>query len=202
MRREYRAIALDMDGTVLNDRKQIGERTKEAVHRALAADREVVFCTGRSLAEMREVLEEFPDMRYLCCASGSMLYDRKRGKPLKLWPIPRREREALRETVRGRDVMPHFISEGRCILNRDQIDRIGHYQMGVYQPLFQKASDLVDDVFEVSEREGWSAEKINLFHTSPDERSISRAKLERLKLRLTMIDAEISSLECTLQGVD
>ena len=36
MSREYRVIALDMDGTALNDEKQMSDRTKAAIHRALA----------------------------------------------------------------------------------------------------------------------------------------------------------------------
>ena len=48
--KQVRLIALDMDGTVLNDEKKIDERTQRAIHRALAAGKEVVFCSGRSYA--------------------------------------------------------------------------------------------------------------------------------------------------------
>ena len=35
MSRKYQLIALDMDGTVLNDRKEIDVETRSAIHEAL-----------------------------------------------------------------------------------------------------------------------------------------------------------------------
>ena len=43
MSRKYQLIALDMDGTVLNDKKEIDEETRSAIHEALEAGVEVVF---------------------------------------------------------------------------------------------------------------------------------------------------------------
>ena len=56
MSTKYQLIALDMDGTVLNDRKEIDAETRSAIHEALTAGVEVVFCTGRSFSEMRDIL--------------------------------------------------------------------------------------------------------------------------------------------------
>lgn len=202
MRKEYRVIALDMDGTVLNDQKQMGERTKQAIHRALAAGKEVVFCTGRSYAEMMEILEEFPDMHYLCGESGALLYDIEKKRPLKMSSIKAEDIQTIREVTAGRDIMPHFISEGRSVVNRDTLHRMEHYQMGAFQPAYLRTATAVADVFQMAEEKKCSVEKINLFHTSPQERAESRKMLEEKRPFLTMVDSEISSLECTLFGVD
>ena len=42
----YDLIALDMDGTVLDDNKEISRANADAIHDALRAGREVIFCTG------------------------------------------------------------------------------------------------------------------------------------------------------------
>ena len=70
-----RLIALDMDGTVLTDEKQIDEQTSRAIHDALAEGIEVIFCTGRSYMEMKDILADFPDMHYLCGESGGLIFD-------------------------------------------------------------------------------------------------------------------------------
>ena len=72
IKKEYRAAALDMDGTALNDRKELAPETRAAIHDALSAGKEVIFCTGRSYAEMEDTLREFPDMHYLCGESGGL----------------------------------------------------------------------------------------------------------------------------------
>ena len=201
MCKEYHVIALDMDGTALNDKKEMGLRTKNAIHKALAVGKEVVFCTGRSYAEMEEMLGEFPEIHYLCGESGALLYDLKKSCPLKLISLREREILCIRKTIAGRDIMPHFISEGRSIVNSSQLRRMEYYQMGAYQPAYLRTAIEVTDVFQMAEEEKCSVEKINLFHTNSKEREKTRKDLEQQQLFLTMVDSEICSLECTSQGV-
>ena len=61
----YQLIALDIDGTLLNTNKEITPDTEAAVHRAFAAGKEVVLSTGRSFAELAEILHRMmsPDAR-------------------------------------------------------------------------------------------------------------------------------------------
>ena len=44
---KYKLIAFDMDGTLLNSRKQISEHTLEAINCAFDAGKEVILSTGR-----------------------------------------------------------------------------------------------------------------------------------------------------------
>ena len=97
--------------------------------------------------------------------------------------------------------MPHFISEGRSIVNSSQLRRMEHYQMGVYQLAYLRTAMEVEDVFQMAEKEKCSVEKINLFHTNPDEREKTRKALEQRHLSINMVYSEVSSLECTGQGV-
>lgn len=202
MSREYRVIALDMDGTVLNDRKEIDEMTRSAIHEALAAGKEVVFCTGRSYSEMADILRGFPDMNYLCGESGALVYDLQAGKPLALLSVTADMVRDIEQVVAGRDIMLQFMREGRSTVNRSQLPRMAHYQMGVYQENFLRVCTVVEDLFRTAREEPCSIEKINLFHTSPAERAISRAMLQERQFGGLMIDSEISSLECTAPGVD
>ena len=43
-----KVVFLDVDGTMVNDRGEIPESTKEAVRRAKANGHKMVVCTGRS----------------------------------------------------------------------------------------------------------------------------------------------------------
>ncbi|WP_276352694.1 Cof-type HAD-IIB family hydrolase [Cohnella caldifontis] len=53
----YRLIALDVDGTLLNDRHEITPRVKEAVASASRKGAEIVLCTGRGSTSALPVLE-------------------------------------------------------------------------------------------------------------------------------------------------
>ena len=43
---EYKLIAFDMDGTLLNSNKQISKKTQEAIARAVAHNKLVILNTG------------------------------------------------------------------------------------------------------------------------------------------------------------
>lgn len=51
-------VAIDIDGTLVNDHKQIGEKTKAAIKQARKQGVYVVLCTGRPLSGVKDYLEE------------------------------------------------------------------------------------------------------------------------------------------------
>ncbi|MDF2660257.1 MAG: hydrolase [Paenibacillus sp.] len=54
----YRLIALDVDGTLLNDRYELTERTKRTVRDVHEAGATIVLCTGRSPVNTLPIMEE------------------------------------------------------------------------------------------------------------------------------------------------
>lgn len=201
MKNNYRVIALDMDGTVLNDQKKITERTRLAIHRALASGKEVVFCTGRSYAEMYEYLDEFPDMHYLCLESGALIYDHHQNKPLQMSFIDPGDVQMIEKAISGRDILVQIFSEGRALLKEHQLHRLERYHISAYQELYKHCVTEVEDVFGSITSSRSNVEKINLFHTSPEERELTRNALVSLQLPVTLVDSEITSLECSPPGI-
>ena len=92
---DYQLLALDMDGTVLASDKTITPRTQMAIHRALAAGKEVLFATGRAPAEMREHLKNFPDMHYVICLAGATVVDLRTHTDLNVVRFSRETAQAI-----------------------------------------------------------------------------------------------------------
>ena len=202
MSRKYQLIALDMDGTVLNDKKEIDEETQSAIHEALASGVEVVFCTGRSFSEMRDILKEFPDMHYLCGESGALVLDLQKGETLHREEISREIAEIMMAAGKRKDLMTCVFSDGICCVKRAHMLHMDQYQMGQYQKMYEKICHPMDgDVLETLLKEERPMEKINLYHTSPDERLETRKWLKQQKIQAELVDSEISSLECSPMGV-
>lgn len=55
----YRAIFLDIDGTIIKPDHTYDASTKEAIQQAKAAGVEVVLCTGRPLKDIKDLLNDF-----------------------------------------------------------------------------------------------------------------------------------------------
>ena len=72
----YKLIALDMDGTLLNEEKIVTERTKKAIKAARDKGVTVVLATGRPIDGVTRYLEEldmYTDNDYVLSYNGGLV---------------------------------------------------------------------------------------------------------------------------------
>ncbi|WP_123041194.1 Cof-type HAD-IIB family hydrolase [Cohnella candidum] len=71
----YRLIALDVDGTLLNDAHEVTPRVKEAVRAASRNGAEIVLCTGRGSTSALPVLKELGLEGTMITHNGASIVD-------------------------------------------------------------------------------------------------------------------------------
>ena len=195
----YQLIALDLDGTLLNSRKEIPEEAVRAIRKACAAGKTVIFDTGRAVPELAEQIEQLPEVRYVVFASGGGLYDIREKKAFGLQGIPAAQTERILALARTKDIMPQLVLPDRDVIQASHMENLEHYNMGVYRPMYEKAMTLVPDIYAFAEACNEPYLKINLYHAEVPERIRTREQLETPELEL--VYSEISSLECSAAGV-
>lgn len=62
---QYRLVAFDMDGTLLDSHKHISRSTQQAVRLAAERGATIVLNIGRCMAELTEYMELLPEVRYI-----------------------------------------------------------------------------------------------------------------------------------------
>ncbi|MCY8918645.1 phosphoglycolate phosphatase [Bacillus atrophaeus] len=72
---DIKLIAIDMDGTLLNDEQLISEGNRQAIREAEDKGVYVVISTGRTLMTCRELAESLKLSSYLITANGSEIWD-------------------------------------------------------------------------------------------------------------------------------
>lgn len=198
---KYQLIALDIDGTLLNTKKEITPDTENAVHRAFASGKEVVLSTGRSFAELEEILDLFPEMRYGICESGALIFDRSASTPIAVHPIDLTLTRQAIELARSQDILIHIFQAGRPVISRHRMAQLASYQIPYFQSMFERYSLQVEDSADYClNLPHPSIEKINLYHHTVEERSETEQLLAHLPL--SMVDSEKTSLELTAAEVD
>lgn len=85
---KYRLLALDLDGTLLNSRKEITPRTKEAIASAQKNGMHIVLCTGRSICEAAEFAKEVPCEDLMVTAGGGAIASASKEQILFDWAMP------------------------------------------------------------------------------------------------------------------
>lgn len=78
--KQIKIIALDLDGTTLNHRGELTQRTIGAFHRAMEKGVHIVICTGRTFASLPDELFSIEGLEYIVTSNGAQitrLADRK-----------------------------------------------------------------------------------------------------------------------------
>ena len=80
--KKIKMIGLDLDGTLLNDKKELTSHTREILTRAIDQGVTVLVATGRPVTGIPEVLRNFPGMRYALTSNGGRILDLQEDKVL------------------------------------------------------------------------------------------------------------------------
>lgn len=84
----YRLLALDLDGTLLNSRKEITQATKDAIARIKQNGVKVVLSTGRIVGEAVEFAREIDSDDFMVTAGGAAISSVRRERNLFEWDMP------------------------------------------------------------------------------------------------------------------
>jgi len=85
---EIKLISFDLDGTFLDDRKNIPEDNMRAIEAAAKKGVHIVPATGRTYTGLPQVLRDIPFIRYYITANGAHVYDAKEDKVISRAEIP------------------------------------------------------------------------------------------------------------------
>ena len=144
----YKLLALDMDGTVLNSQKKITPRTKAAIAELIRRDVYVVVGTGRNLAELNEYRDAFKGMQYGILLSGGMIFDFLRDMPIKIHAVDEETIFQLIDFGLEEGAMIHLHTVRHSIARQEDIQNMAAFDMGIYQSMFDKICVRCDDCKE------------------------------------------------------
>lgn len=78
----YKAIFLDLDGTLLDDNKNVSEENKKAIQYAKEKGVYVVLCSGRQKDAVKTFKEMADSSRYIISSNGAQIYDCEKNETL------------------------------------------------------------------------------------------------------------------------
>lgn len=198
---QYHLIAFDMDGTLLNSDKKIAESSIAAIEKASKEGKFVILNTGRGPAELTEFFDILKDVRYYNCVSGALVFDHETNSTIFKKAIPVEVVKELFQIAKEEDVMIHILSQ-KSIVQKDCLENMEHYNMGIYSTMFHKVSDPVDDMEEAYLANPYPVEKFNLYHASIEARDRTYARLKESGLPVELAFSEHANVEVTAQNVD
>lgn len=162
---EYKAIALDMDGTLLTRDHKISSATRAALAQARAHGIKVLLVTGRHYMTARPFHHELALDTPLICSNGAYLYDPVQNRILSGDPLAAAPLTELLAAVEAQQMGALFhLSEGIGYIGcEEHVTRIRHWSAN--QPDHLKIA-----LHPVEELAGWLDNpvwKLELFNQDP-----------------------------------
>ena len=167
---KYQLLATDLDGTLLNQKKELTSANKDMINRALDAGVTVVFSSGRCLEEMRDLIPCFPKMRYAICLSGGCVFDLKENRPLFETPYDRKILEAQYDFCREKDAMGMILTGRNLYLEERFYGHLDLVNMGHYSRSYEKYVTWVPDLSKIVYDRSIPIDKFNFYFRKEGER--------------------------------
>lgn len=177
---DIKLIALDLDGTLLNSKKQLSKENRKALTECIQNGILVVPCTGRTADGIPSEIKDIDGIRYAIATNGAVIHDLKENAVLDTRMLTWEKAMELLEFVDKYPVMYDPYIEGRGITEPKFFENLSDYCLtDALQDLVKKTRDLHPSIIDYVRNIRKPVEKINLFFPDMEGRARLRAELNK-----------------------
>lgn len=177
---DIKLIALDLDGTLLNSKKQLSKENRKALTECIQNGILVVPCTGRTADGIPSEIKDIDGIRYAIATNGAVIHDLKENTVLDTRMLTWEKAMELLKFVDNYPVMYDPYIEGRGITEPKFFENLSDYCLtDALQNLVKKTRDLHPSIIDYVRNIRKPVEKINLFFPDMEGRARLRAELNK-----------------------
>lgn len=161
---DIRIIALDLDGTLLNSRKELTPGCWAALDRAAAAGIEIVPTTGRYFGGMPEVIRALPYLHYAITVNGAQVYDIRRDAVVYRAELPCAQAVAIMQAFDDESIDYDCYMDNQGWITRSVWERAAEFAPDEhYFHMVRALRKPVDDLKRFVLERGGSVQKVQAF---------------------------------------
>ena len=196
---KIRLIALDMDGTLVNDKKTVSARNLEALRAAMSAGIYIVPATGRTSGTLPQELLSLPGIRYVISCNGAKVTDLKENRSLFSQNIPQPVMLDIMEKARDFDCVREVSVNDILYLAEDDDEKELSYVPPHYAPFMRVMRQCTPSLNPVMAGASGGAEKLLIFFTHEKDKVRFREYLKQYEVEVS--SSLSSNLEINAAGV-
>lgn len=178
--RRMKIIFFDLDGTLLDDQKQIPKENLEALAWAAARGILIVPCTGRFFRGVPEPLRALPFLRYAITMNGAEVFDVAQGTALCRAEIPMAQAEAVFDAIETLPALYDCYQDGWGWMPKALYDRAEEFLAGEQMQFVMELHTPLEDFRGTLRQRGRPLQKIQLFFK---DQACRLRQLERLPVQ-------------------
>jgi Cof subfamily protein (haloacid dehalogenase superfamily) len=180
-------IALDLDGTTLNSKGRLTERTRNVLEKAISKGINVVVATGRCYSALPEEIVRICGIQYALTSNGAQIKDLRSGETLMNNCMDPFSVEESADVLRRYDYMTEVFTEGKAYIEKKNYDEIAGGGITYrYRDYVLRTRNPVEDAMGFMIEHKHAIENINIFFDDQED-----------KKRMWHVLSEISNVTVT-----
>lgn len=196
---DIKLVGLDLDGTLLNDERQITARTVEALRMASDAGISPAIISGRNYLAIPEVIRELPFIRYYILCNGAAIYDAYEDRIIFSAAIPLDDALKIYKSMGTEEVYYDCYLEEGAWTEQKHFDRIDEFVFVKSHSDFLKVSRTpFPNLCEALRARGKPVWKIQSIYKNTSIRDRERRRLSRIYSQFFFCSAYTYNLEINM----
>lgn len=122
--KQIKMVALDLDGTTLNDRKEISERTVRAFKAAMEKGVHIVISTGRTFQSLPAQLFSIEGLEYIITSNGAHITALVSGKRIYEKYVPQQAVMTICDMLCGKGFSVEAFVDGHAYIDKTEYDEV------------------------------------------------------------------------------
>lgn len=202
MEQKIKMIGLDLDGTLLNEKKELLPYTKEVLRRALDKGVVVLTATGRPWMGIPEELRTFPGMRYALTSNGARILDIREGTVLIEQLLSGESAKKALEICGKYDTLQEVYYDGQGYASADKMAHVEKYHHNPNMWEYLRTTRIpVQDIFRLVDEEERGLDKVQALFADMNERRLAWDELSRVD-GLELVGSLGYNIEVNAAGVN
>lgn len=199
---QIKMIGLDLDGTLLNTKKELTDHTRRVLAAAIDAGILVLMATGRPFTGIPEELRTFPGIHYALTSNGARVLDTDHNKILIEQLLPMESAKKALRIFEKYDTLSEIYFDGQGYADAAKLDNVGKYHHDPNMWNYVRTTRIaVPDIWDVIAKENRNMDKVQALFADMDERAAAWKELSELK-ELELVGSLSYNIEINAAGVN
>ena len=200
--KHIKMIGLDLDGTLLNGRKEVTDHTRKILEQAIAQGIIVLVATGRPLTGIPGQVRAIQGMQYALTTNGARIYDLLQDRTILEHPLSGEKAKKVLKITEKYDTLQEAYFDREVYAQEDQLKRISQYHKNPHMWEYVRATrTAVPTMIEWYEECGRDADKLQLMFADMQELAHARKELEEIP-GLVLTGSLGNNIEINAEGID
>ena len=202
---QIKMIGLDLDGTLLNTKKELTDHTRRVLAEAIDAGILVLMATGRPFTGIPEELRTFPGIHHALTSNGARVLDTDHNKILIEQLLPMESAKKALRIFEKYDTLSEIYFDGQGYADAAKLDNVGKYHHDPNMWNYVRTTRIaVPDIWDVIAKENRNMDKVQALFADMEERAAAWKELKELSelKELELVGSLSYNIEINAAGVN